>query len=186
MNLFAKFDAALPLSQFLEKYGTSNDKTRWRNALAETRITDDQRQLLGRFTREIKVLVLAGAWCGDCISQCPAFERFAEVAPVIKLRYLDRDENPDAQKELQINGGSRVPVAVFFSEDGLEVSRFGERTLARYRQMVEQLVGESCATGIVRGADPVQARAVQEWLNEFERVQWILRLSPRLRGKHGD
>ena len=186
MNLFAKFDAALPLSPFLEHYGTPTDATRWRNALTETQITDDQRRLLGRFTREMKVLVLAGAWCGDCISQCPAFERFAEAAPVIKVRYLDRDDHADAQEELKINGGARVPVAVFFSEDGFEVSRYGERTLARYRQMVEQLVGESCATGIVRGSDPIQARAVQEWLNEFERAQWMLRLSPRLRGKHGD
>jgi thiol-disulfide isomerase/thioredoxin len=186
MKLFTKFDDALPLPAFLARYGTSTDRSRWENALASTRITEAQRQLLGRFTREIKVLVLAGAWCGDCIAQCPAFERFAEAAPVIKVRFLDRDDHPDAQEELQVNGGNRVPVAVFFSEDGFEVSRYGERTLARYRQMVEQLTGESCATGIVRGTDPVQAGVIQNWLDEFERVQWILRLSPRLRRKHGD
>jgi hypothetical protein len=28
--------------------------------------------------------------------------------------------------------------------------------------------------------------AVGEWLGEFERAQLILRLSPRLRQKHGD
>ena len=186
MNLFAKFPAALSLPAFLAKYSTPTDRSRWEKALAATRITDPQRQLLGRFTREMNVLVLAGAWCGDCIAQCPAFERFAEAAPVIKVRFLDRDEHPDAQEELQINGGDRVPVVVFFSEDGSEVSRYGERTLARYRQMVEQLAGESCATGIVLGTDPVQAGVVQNWLDEFERVQWILRLSPRLRRKHGD
>jgi len=27
---------------------------------------------------------------------------------------------------------------------------------------------------------------LQEWLDEFERVQWMLRLSPRLRQLHGD
>jgi hypothetical protein len=32
----------------------------------------------------------------------------------------------------------------------------------------------------------VQAQIVQDWLNEFERVQWMLRLSPRLRKIHGD
>jgi hypothetical protein len=26
----------------------------------------------------------------------------------------------------------------------------------------------------------------QDWLDIFERVQWMLRLSPRLREKHGD
>jgi hypothetical protein len=87
---------------------------------------------------------------------------------------------------LKVNGGDRIPVAVFFSEDGFEVARYGERTLARYRHMVEQLTGESCASGLVKSTDPVQVQVVQEWLNEFERVQWMLRLSPRLRKRHGD
>jgi hypothetical protein len=186
MNLFDSFGAALPLPEFLAKYGTPNDRPRWERAAAETRLTDPQRQLLGKFTRQTNVLVLAGAWCGDCVSQCPIFERFAEAAPVIKTRYLDRDDHPDVQHALKINGGDRVPVAVFFSEDGFEVARYGERTLARYRHMIEQFTGESCASGLVKSTDPVQMQVVQDWLDEFERVQWILRLSPRLRKKHGD
>jgi hypothetical protein len=187
MNLFTKFtDAGLPLPEFLSRYGSDADRAKWRRAADATQITDAQRQLLGKFTRETNVLVLAGAWCGDCAGQCPIFERFAEASPRIHVRYLDRDDHADVQQELRINGGDRVPVAVFFSEDRFEVARYGERTLARYRQMVEQLTGESCATGLVRSSDPVQMQVVQDWLNEFERVQWILRLSPRLRRLHGD
>src|SRR5947209_8146778 len=186
MNLFSKFAAALPLPEFLAKYGTPADRAKWDRAKAATHLTDAQRQLLAKFTRQTNVLVLAGAWCGDCAAQCPIFERFAEAAPVLRVRYLDRDEHADAQQELQINGGDRVPVVVFFSEDGFEVARYGERTLARYRQLVGQLVGESCATGLVRSADPVQVQIVQDWLDEFERVKWLLRLSPRPRRLHGD
>jgi hypothetical protein len=186
MNLFTKFEAALPLAEFLAKYGTDAHRNRWKLAAEQTTLTDAQRKLLGTFTRRTNVLVLAGAWCGDCSSQCPIFERFAEAAPVIQTRYLDRDEHADVQAELQINGGNRVPVAVFFSEDGFEVARYGERTLARYRQLVGQLTGEGCATGFVKGSDPTQQAIVQDWLDEFERVQWILRLSPRLRRLHGD
>jgi thiol-disulfide isomerase/thioredoxin len=186
MNLFDKFAVGLPLAGFLARYGTPSDAARWERAKAATELTDAQRQLLGKFTRQMNVLVLAGAWCGDCAAQCPIFERFAEAAPVIAVRYLDRDEHADAQYELRINGGDRVPVAVFFSEDGFEVARYGERTLARYRQLVGQLTGETCATGLVKSSDPAQAAVVQDWLNEFERVQWILRLSPRLRRIHGD
>jgi hypothetical protein len=186
MNLFPKFEAGLPLPAFLAKHGTDAHRARWKSAAEQTALTDDQRKLLGTFTRRTNVLVLAGAWCGDCSSQCPIFERIAEAAPVIQTRYLDRDEHANVQAALQINGGNRVPVVVFFSEDGFEVSRYGERTLARYRQLAGQLTGEGCATGLVKGADPVQLAVVQDWLNEFERVQWILRLSPRLRRLHGD
>ena len=186
MNLFPKFADAMPLPAFLAAHGTPTDQQRWQRALAETTITDAQKALLGKFTRETNVLLLAGAWCGDCVAQCPVFEKFAEAAPVLKVRYLDRDRNRDAQDELKINGGDRVPVAVFFSEDGFEISRYGERTLTKYRQLAAQASGEGCATGIVKGADPVQQGIVQDWLNEVERVQWILRLSPRLRRLHGD
>ncbi len=186
MNLFAKFEAGLPLPAFLATYGSDSHRARWKAAAEQTTLADEQRKLLGAFTRRTNVLVLAGAWCGDCSSQCPIFERFAEAAPVIQTRYLDRDEHADVQAALQINGGNRVPVAVFFSEDGHEVSRYGERTLARYRQLVGQLAGEGCATGFVKATDPTQLGVVQDWLNEFERVQWILRLSPRLRRQHGD
>ena len=186
MNLFAKFADALPLPAFLTRYGSATDQSRWANALEATQLSDSQKQLLAPFKRETNVLVLAGAWCGDCVSQCPIFERIAEAAPCIKVRFLDRDEHADAQKQLQVNGGDRVPVAVFFSEDGFEVSRYGERTLAKYRSLAAQLSGETCATGLVKGSDPLQVQIVQDWLNEFERVQWILRLSPRLRRKHGD
>lgn len=186
MNLFDKFTAGLPLPAFLAKYGSDADRAKWGRAAEQTSITDAQRQLLGKFTRRTNVLVLAGAWCGDCAAQCPIFERFAEAAPTIVTHYLDRDEHADVQAALKINGGNRVPVAVFFSEDGHEVARYGERTLAKYRQLASQLVGESCATGLVKGSDPLQLQIVQDWLNEFERVQWMLRLSPRLRKIHND
>jgi thiol-disulfide isomerase/thioredoxin len=186
MQLFSRFAAGLPLNDFLARYGTPPQQQRWKQAFEAVQLTEAQKKLLASFKREMNVLVLAGAWCGDCSGQCPIFDRFAEAAPVLRVRYIDRDEHADVQKELQINGGNRVPVAVFFSEDGYEVSRYGERTLSKYRQMMQEFGDEGCSTGIVRSGDPMLAQVTQDWLNEFERVQWVLRLSPRLRGKHGD
>lgn len=184
MFSFDFFQAALPYDEFLAKFGKATDRARWDNTRNRAALTLEQTKLLGGFTRRINLLVLAGAWCGDCAGQCPLFEKFAEIAPVIVPRYLDRDAHPTAQEALKINGGNRVPVAVFFSEDGQEVARYGERTLTTYRNLVAQLGGESCGSGIV-GGDAL-AGIAQDWLNEFERVHWILRLSPRLRRLHGD
>ncbi len=186
MNLFDKYAQGLPYTEFINRYANDAQKGRWRQVHEQVQLAAGQRELLSSFRRRMPVLCLAGAWCGDCSGQCPIFEIFAAAAPVIQVRYLDRDEHADVQQQLQINGGNRVPVVVFFSEDGFEVARYGERTLSRYRQLVRDQAGVSCATGIAVPGDPLLAQVTQDWLNEFERVQWILRLSGRLRQKHGD
>jgi hypothetical protein len=186
MSLFDKWPVALPYREFLAKFGSPAHQSRWQQTLSQTELNPNQRELLHAFRREMKILCLAGAWCGDCSGQCPIFERFMEVTPTIQVRYLDRDDHADVQRELQINGGNRVPVLLFFSEDGFEVARYGERTLTNYRAMMQAMAGASCPTGINVKDDPLLEQVAQDWLNEFERVQWILRLSPRLRQKHGD
>jgi hypothetical protein len=186
MNLFDKLQLGRPYNDFLARYATEDQKKRWRQVHEQIQLTDAQRRLLSSFQRDMNVLCLAGAWCGDCINQCPAFERFAEAMPAIHLRFLDRDDHADVQRELQINGGDRVPVLVFFSEDGFEVARYGERTLSQYRQLMRDQAGPSCPTGLIVPGDSLLSQVTQDWLNEFERVQWLLRLSPRLRQKHGD
>jgi hypothetical protein len=186
MNLFEKFQQGLGYADFLSRYANDGQKLRWRQVHEQVAVTPAQREVLVSFRREMNVLCLAGAWCGDCINQCPIFEHFAAAAPVIRVRYLDRDEHADVQRELQINGGNRVPVVVFLSEDGYEVGRYGERTLSKYRQMIRDQVGDMCSTGIAIPGDTLLIQVTQDWLNEFERVQWLLRLSPRLRQRHGD
>src|SRR5690349_3080163 len=180
MLSFAKFEQGLTYNDFLARYANEGQKERWRQVHAQVALTPAQRQLLAGFRRQMNVLCLAGAWCGDCINQCPIFEHFAAAAPVIRVRYLDRDEHADVQQALQINGGNRVPVVVFLSEDGFEAARSGERTLSKYRQMLRDQTGDACPTGIALPGDTLLAQVTQDWLNEFERVQWLLRLSPRL------
>ena len=109
------FEQALSYKRFLAEYGGSMHTGRWRGMYDSVRLGEAQRALLAGFTRQMNVLCLAGAWCGDCVNQCPILQRFAEAAPVIDLRFLDRDVRPEIREELSINGGQRVPVVVFCS-----------------------------------------------------------------------
>jgi hypothetical protein len=180
------FADALSYESFLDRYATSTQRARWDGMHARFSLTAEQCRLLGSFVRRMPVLCLAGAWCGDCINQCPVFDHFARASALLDLRFLDRDAKPELRDALEINGGQRVPVLVFLSEDGFEVSRYGERTLSIYRRMAADQLGPACPTGLVPPADEALAVSTAEWLAEFERAQLILRLSPRLRGKHGD
>jgi Thioredoxin len=180
------FEQSLPYEAFLDRFTNPVQRMRWNEMHGRFGLTAEQSALLAGFTRRMPVLCLAGAWCGDCINQCPAFDHFARASTVIDLRFLDRDLRPDVRDALAINEGHRVPVVVFLSEDGHEVFRYGERTLAVYRQIAADQLGPSCPTGLVPPSDELTARIAAEWLAEFERAHLILRLSPRLRRLHGD
>ncbi len=183
MDYAAKFKSGLSYADFLAKYGSDTERSRWESFHEQVRLTDEQTALLQSFTRDMQVLVMAGAWCGDCVSQCPIFDHFASASDHIHLRFFDRDDNPDLAESLTTCGAARVPAVVFLSEDGYFCGRVGDRTLSKYRQMVSSLTGAACSTGI---ADSQTDAVVQDWLNEFERIQWMLRTSGRLRKLHGD
>lgn len=182
----ALHEEALLYDAFLDRYATPAQRARWDASHQRIVLTEAQISLLEGFRRRMPVVVLTGAWCGDCINQCPILEHIARASSTIELKFLDRDARPELRDRLAINGGHRVPVVVFLSEDFQEVARFGDRPLSTYRRMAVSHLGPSCPTGLVAPDDEALAAAVADWLDQFERAQLILRLSPRLRQRHGD
>lgn len=186
MNWQEVFSEGLAYHDFLEEYGTADHRDRWKNVNDQVTLTGDQKTLLASFTRKMNVLCLAGAWCGDCVNQCPILQRFAEASPAIALRFFDRDHHTQLRDELGICAGHRVPMVVFCSEEFHECGRYGDRTLSKYRELARTLQGAACPTGLGKQDESLLQAVTCEWLNEFERIQWMLRLSGRLREKHND
>ena len=165
---------------------TGDKATPWHSAGEQAGVSNAQKTLLSGFVREMHVLVIAGIWCGDCSAQGPMLAEIASVSPKIHLRWLDRDEAIELSDIVKINAGNRVPTVLFMAEDFELVSVLGDRTLSRYRALAKRQVGTACdIPGLAIEQDEFDA-TMQEWLNEFERVQILLRLSARLRHKHGD
>jgi len=184
--LSEKFDAAAPYDEYV-KTGDEHQIESWTKIYDQATLTDAQRALIERFTREMHVVVVSGVWCGDCVQQLPLLARIAEANPEkIHLRFVDRDAHMDLAQQLQINGGTRVPVALFLAEDFEPVSIFGDRTLTRYRAIAARQFGASCAIPGAPVPDDELAGTLQDWLDEVERVHLVLRTSGRLREKHGD
>ena len=186
MDFGATFETGLPYREFLDQYGTPEHIRRWDAAHAEISLSPAQHDLLTSFVRDMKVLVVAGYGCGDCVNQCPILDHFAQANSRIQIRYFDRDAAAELAQELSICGAARVPSVLFLSEDNFVCGRYGDRTLSKYRDMAQSQVGTVCPSGLFPEESTLQQRVVQEWLDEFERIQLMLRTSGRLRQLHGD
>lgn len=185
------YASGLAYEPFLEKYGTDAQRERWAAKRATLSLSPEQKSLLANFSRKVHILCMAGAWCGDCVDQCPMLAEFEAACPLLEVRFVDRDECDPAFKEsVKVCGGNRVPVVVFLNEDFQPTGTYGDRTLAKYRHMMEKLTGAACSTGISLGdtaqMDALTTAVMQEWLDQLERNHAIMRTSTRLREKHND
>lgn len=184
--LRSHFDLALPYDRYLAT-GKDHERTNWSAFRSGVYLTTAQRELIGGFVRRINVLCISGMWCGDCVQQCPMFDAIAQAnAGAIDLRFVDRDEHLELAEQVRICSGLRVPGVVFMNEDFDFVALAGDRTLARYRALAGRVLGAACPRpGAPVPPDEVAA-TLQDWVDEFERVHLLLRLSSKLRQRHGD
>ena len=159
---------------------------RWRDSEGRIpELTAEQLERLQGYDRELNVLFYCGVWCGDCSRQGPMLKKISDACgDKVSVRFIERDASEELQDELRILGALRVPMAVFLSEDFWEVGRFGERTLSVYRSKAAREIGKGADAGIL--APNARERELADWVDIFERVLIMLRLSPPLRRRHRD
>ena len=114
MNFAATFEQGLTYEAFLAKYANEEQRRRWNAVHAQVALSEQQQALLRSFRREMKVLIVAGTWCGDCVNQCPIFAHFAAANEKTRIRFFDRDDNAELAKELSICGCAARPIALVF------------------------------------------------------------------------
>jgi len=184
--LSEKFSLAFPYDLYVHT-GNEEQQRRWKQVYDAAHLTATQKELVAGFVREMKILIFSGIWCGDCVQQCPLIQRIAEANPAkIELRFVERPKESELVPELRINAGSRVPVVAFLSEDREWCATAGDRTINRYRALARSRLGPLCPTGIVAPEKDELDATLADWLTEVERVQLMLRLTPRLRQKYQD
>jgi hypothetical protein len=179
------FNESLPYDEYVQT-GTERQQEKWHEYQRRVVLSAEQLELLVSFRRRMHVLVLSGVWCGDCARQGPIVAAIGSASPLIDVRFLDNQAIPEVRDELRIHGASRVPVAVTLSEDFLEVSRSGDRTLSVYRRKAERELGPACDAGVVPPSLEESSVEIGEWMEYVERCQLLLRLSSFLRARHND
>lgn len=182
-----EFDKGLPFDEFVAR-AEAGHQPQWRQRYEQLELTPQQQALVQSFERRMNILCLTGSWCGDCALQGAAFARVADANPQkISLRFIPRaEEHAELITRNMVNAGFRVPLTWLMAEDFEPCARLGDRTLSRYRSMARKTLPPEAANVLADPpADPVR-QVLREVLDEVERVGLMLRLSPRLRERHGD
>jgi len=184
--LKTNFETALAYDAYVDS-GSPDQQLSWVNFHSKIHLTDAQRSVLATFSRRVNVLVLSGTWCGDCVHQVPMFDHIARASRnALTLRIADRDEHADLAAHVTICGGRRVPTVLFLNEDHEFIGLAGDCTLSRFRAKAAKALGASCPLpGADVPADEIAA-TLQDWVNEFEKAHLLVRLSAKLRQRHGD
>lgn len=128
----------------------------------------------------------AGGAPGVASSPGSASASAGDAPFLVDVRFVDRDATPELSERVRICGGLRVPVAIFMNEDHEFVALAGDRTLARYRALAAARLGPSCPLPGAPVPEDEIAATLADWVDEFERVHLLLRLSAKLRERHGD
>ena len=182
------YKVAKSYEDYLEDSVQANpsDVMRWNDSMSRIPDLDsDQVKRLQGFNRELNVLMYSGIWCGDCARQGPLLKKVVDSCDSnVNLRFIDRKFSHELQDELRILGALRLPMVVFLSEDFWEVERYGERTLSVYRSKAAREIGRGVDQGIL--VPSARKKELEEWVDIFERVLIMLRLSPQLRRRYGD
>ncbi len=83
-------------------------------------------------------LVLTEAWCPDSAQNIPVLAKMAEVSPLVELKMLLRDENPDIMDQYLTNGSRSIPKLICLKENTLEeVGTWGPRPATVQRMVLE-------------------------------------------------
>lgn len=100
-------------------------------------------------------VILTEAWCGDAAQSVPALVKIADASPLIDVKLLLRDENPEVMDAYLTHGGRSIPKLIVLDADTLEeIGTWGPRPEPAqqlfmemkaqdtpYQQFVEQLHG---------------------------------------------
>lgn len=62
-------------------------------------------------------VVITEAWCGDAAQSLPFIAKLAELNPLIKLKFVLRDENPELMDAYLTEGARSIPILIGLSGD---------------------------------------------------------------------
>ena len=88
---------------------------------------DELNRIIKGFSESQVWMVITESWCGDSGQNLPYIAVMAAQNPLINLKIMLRDSNPDVMDQFLTNGTRSIPILAAYSESGDELFRWGPR-----------------------------------------------------------
>jgi hypothetical protein len=126
---------------------------------------------LAALPRPVHVVAIAEDWCGDVVRHVPVLQRMAEAGPMLKVRYITRQQWPDVFARFLTNGGEAIPKFIFLSDRFVECGSWGPMAEA-----CRELIARGKACGDVAAARRKVSALYEADGNRREVVRELLHL----------
>jgi hypothetical protein len=141
-------------SEAMVEYTRMNAQ-RMRRVEKTTVLDDELVDLMLSVQNKMTWVILTEAWCGDAAQTVPALVKIADASPLIEVKLLLRDENPELMDAYLTNGGRSIPKLIVLDAETMEeIGTWGPRPAPAqqlfmdlkakevpYQEFVEQLHG---------------------------------------------
>ena len=120
-----RFLAGETFSEFLHR--PKQNSQLWDALYQRATLSDDAAARAALVHHPWHLLVLSEDWCGDSINTLPVIARLTETQPLIDMRIIGRDVNPDLIDSHLTGLARSIPVIILLDEDFNEVGWWGPR-----------------------------------------------------------
>lgn len=72
-------------------------------------------------------LVISELWCGDAAQNVPLMFKIAELNPLVQMKLVLRDENPELMNLFLTNGGKSIPILIALNNQHEVLWKWGPR-----------------------------------------------------------
>ncbi len=120
-----RFLAGESFSEFLHRPKKNSEL--WDALYKRAALSEDASARATQVRRPWHLLVLSEDWCGDSINTLPVIARLTEAQPLIDMRIIGRDANPDLIDSHLTGLSKSIPVIILLDEDFHEIGWWGPR-----------------------------------------------------------
>src|SRR5690606_38678462 len=119
------YETAMTLEQFIAD--ARENQELWRDYYRRATVPDEIVERLRELPAPRYLLAIVEDWCGDAFNTVPYVARMAEAVPLLELRVVRRDENPDLMDRYLTGTSRAIPVVIVMDEEFRELGWWGSR-----------------------------------------------------------